>query len=292
MGDEVSDTEQGSDLIPFRLGYVTIGVDDVDAAADWWCRYAQLEVSERDTDRIHLRGGTDHHWIVLERSPDSTGVKRMAFEVSDPGDLDRYAKRLADEGVRSSAVEGEWTGPALQFADPNGYEIELFAGMGHVPVEPTTPWVPAQDLLHAVVAISDLDTSVDFWTRVIGMRESDRVIDRTVFLRGGIGWHHALVLGARRGVPPFLDHVCFQMKSVDDLMRVRARFIEDGQEFDRDLLRHPTSGSMGFYAKAVPSPTTVEFCVEHALITDPDHRPRSLTPGRWTSNVWLPPVDS
>lgn len=280
------------DLIPYRLGYVVIGVEDVGAAADWWSRYAQLEVSERSDGRIHLRGGTDHHWIVLERSTGRTGVRRLAFELTEGDDLDRYAKRLAEEGVPAERHEGEWTGPALRFLDPNGYAVELFAGMGNVPVPPAVPWVPPRDLLHAVVGVEDLGASVDFWHRVIGLRESDRVIGKTVFLRCGIGWHHVLVLGAGRSAPPFLDHVCFQMRDIDDLMKVRARFLEDKQPLDRDLLRHPTSGSMGFYAKAVPAPTTVEFCIEHAMITDPRHRPRALTPGRWTSNVWLPPVNS
>jgi len=281
-----------SHLIPYRLGYVVIGVDDLAAAAGWWARYAQLEVSERGDERIHLRGGTDHHWIVLESAPGRAGVRRLAFEVEEPDDLIRYEKRLAEEGVRTERTVGEWTGPAIRFSDPNGYEIELFTGMGNVPVTPTVPWVPPRELLHAVVGVADLDASFDFWHRVMGLRESDRVIGKTIFLRCGIGWHHALVIGAGRGTPPFLDHVCFQMRDIDDLMKVRARFLEDKQEIDRDLLRHPTSGSMGFYAKAVPAPTTVEFCIGHARITDPDYRPRALTPGRWTSNVWLPPAGS
>jgi len=281
-----------SDLIPYRLGYVVIGVEDVGAAADWWARYAQLEVSERQDDRAHLRGGTDHHWIVLERRTDRTGLRRLAFEVGEPDDLDRYEKRLAEEGVQTERFDGEWTGPTLRFCDPNGYSIELFTGMGNVPVPPTVPWVPPRELLHAVVGVADLEVSFDFWHRVMGLRESDRVIGKTIFLRCGIGWHHALVIGAGRGAPPFLDHICFQMNGIDDLMKVRARFLEDRQELDRDVLRHPTSGSMGFYAKAIPAPTTVEFCIEHAKITDPDYRPRALTPGRWTSNVWLPPLGS
>lgn len=276
-------------LSPYRLGYVVIAVSDPAAATEWWSRYVHLEVSEMSEDRVHLRGGTDHHWIVLEKTDGATGIRRMAFEVTDAEDLDTYRKRLADEGVKFDETPGEWTGPGLRFHDPNGYELELFTGMGHVPVPPTVPWVPPQDLLHAVVAVSDLDRSLDFYKRILGFKESDRVIGKTVFLRGSIGWHHALVLGAGRGEPPLLDHVCVQMSGIDDLMKVRARFLEDGQPLDRDLLRHPTSGSMGFYAKADPAPTTVEFCIEHARITDPDYRPRALTPGRWTSNVWLPP---
>lgn len=280
-----------TDLAPFRLGYVTIGVADVAAATAWWSRYVNLEVSESSDDRVHLRGGTDHHWIVLEKA-ETPGIRKMAFELTAPEDLEVFGKRLADEGVKFEEIPGEWTGPGIRFADPDGYELELFTAMGNVPVPPTTPWVPPKDLLHAVVAVNDLERSIDFYKRVLGMRESDRVIGKTVFLRGAIGWHHALVLGAGRGAPPLLDHVCVQMSDLDDLMKVRARFLEDSQPLDRDLLRHPTSGSMGFYAKADPAPTTVEFCIGHAKITDPDYRPRALTPGRWTSNVWLPPAGS
>jgi catechol 2,3-dioxygenase-like lactoylglutathione lyase family enzyme len=281
-----------SDLIPYRLGYVVIGVEDVGAATDWWTRYAHLEVSEREEGRVHLRGGTDHHWIVLEKAEGRTGVRRLAFEVGESDDLQRFAKKLKTEGISTERIMAHWTGPGILLHDPDGYEIELFTGMGNVPVPPTVPWVPPRELLHAVVGVSDLEKSFDFWHRVMGLRESDRVLGKTIFLRCGIGWHHALVLGGGRGKPPHLDHVCFQMRDIDELMKVRARFLEDKQEIDRDLLRHPTSGSMGFYAKAIPSPTTVEFCIEHARITDPDYRPRALTPGRWTSNVWLPPTGS
>lgn len=281
-----------SDLIPYRLGYVVIGVEDVGAATDWWTRYAHLEVSEREEGRVHLRGGTDHHWIVLEKADGRTGVRRLAFEVGEPDDVGRFATKLKAEGISTEQIAAQWTGPGIRLNDPDGYEIELFTGMGNVPVPPTVPWVPPRELLHAVVGVSDLERSFDFWHRVMGLRESDRVLGKTIFLRGGIGWHHALVIGAGRGKPPHLDHVCFQMRDIDELMKVRARFLEDKQEIDRDLLRHPTSGSMGFYAKGIPSPTTVEFCIDHARITDPDYRPRTLTPGRWTSNVWLPPTGS
>lgn len=280
----------GDHLIPWRLGYVTIGVPDLDEAVAFWTRFGGLAVSERSGDTVHLRGGTDHHWVVLSRT-DTPGVRRLAFELGAYDDLERYAERLAEEKIEFTRHEGEWSGPSIRCHDPSGYEVELVTGLGHVPMPPSGGWFAPKELLHAVVAVADLDASFDFYHRVLGFRESDRVIGKTIFLRGGIGYHHALVIGAGRGAPPLLDHVCFLMPDLDDLMRARATHLEYGNDLDRDVLRHPTSGSMGFYAKAVPSPTTVEFCVDHMRITDPDYRPRALTPGRWTSNVWLPPKD-
>ncbi|KAA9166032.1 hypothetical protein FPZ12_003515 [Amycolatopsis acidicola] len=278
-------------LIPQRLGYVVLDVTDLDDAVTRWTKYAMLEVSERTEDVIHLRGGTDHHWIVLHRTEGEAGIRKLAFEVVEPGDLDRYRDRLTAEGVEVTDHEGEWTGPAIRFRDPNGYLVELFTGMGNMGVPPTKPWINPSAMLHAVVAVADLEKSFDFYGRVLGMLESDRVLERTIFLRAANQFHHSLVIGAGRGEPPLLDHVAFHFDGIDDLMRVRQNFIENDQPFSRDLLRHPTSGSMGFYAKGLPGPSTVEFCIEHGKITDPDHRPRSMARARWASNVWLPPVD-
>ena len=282
-------------LIPWRLGYVALDVDDLSAAVRWWTKFGQLEVSEQSANSVSLRGGTDHHWLMLHRTEGTPGVRRMAFEVRDRGDLDAYRDRLKNEGVAVTDHPGDRTGDAIRFSDPDGYSIELFADMGNIGIEPTTPWINPTELLHAVVAVSDLNASVDFYGRVLGLLESDQVLGKTVFLRAGNGFHHALVLAVGRGAPPLLDHVALHLRDVDDLMRVRQNLIEnaDGEPFDRDLLRHPTSGSMGFYAKGPGGvPLSVEFCIEHGKITDPDHRPRAMAPGRWTSNVWRPPVDA
>ncbi|MGW1025681.1 VOC family protein [Streptomyces sp. NPDC002577] len=278
-------------LIPWRLGYVALDVEDLDAATKAWTTLGMLEVAKRTKDTVYLRGGTDHHWIVLHGGADRTGVRRLAFEVCKREDLDAYRERLEAEGITVTAHAGQWTGDALRFKDPNGYEVELFDGMCNVGITPTKPWINPTHLLHAVIGVGDLDKSFDFYGRVLGLLESDRVLGKTVFLRCANQFHHALVIGAGRGEPPFLDHVAFHCADVDDLMRIRANFIQREVPFDRDLLRHPTSGSMGFYATGVPGPSTVEFCIDHAKITDPDHRPRTMAPGRWTSNVWVPPVD-
>ncbi|ALL79252.1 hypothetical protein AD006_28375 (plasmid) [Pseudonocardia sp. EC080610-09] len=290
----MTDTAQRH-LVPWRLGYVALDVADLSAAARWWTRFGQLEIADQTDDTIYLRGGTDHHWLILHRATGTPGVRRMAFEVHTRSDLETYRDRLKNEGVEIAEHPGDRTGDAIRFADPDGYEIELFADMGNVGVEPTAPWINPTELLHAVVAVSDLDASVDFYGRVLGLLESDRVLGRTVFLRAGNGFHHALVLGFGRGAPPLLDHVALHLNDVDDLMRVRQNLIEntDGEPFDRDMLRHPTSGSMGFYAAGPGEvPLSVEFCIDHGKITDPDHRPRAMAPGRWTSNVWRPPVDT
>lgn len=279
------------ELIPWGIGYVVLDVEDVEEAVRWWTRFAMLEENGRSDDgQVYLRGGTAHHWIVLQQASGSPGLARMSFELQRDKDLEAYRSRLDAEGVAFTEHEGELTGPAIRFRDPSGYEVELITRMGDMGVVPSKPWVNPEAFLHAVVAVADLEKSFDFYHRILGFKESDRVIGKTIFLRGANQYHHSLVIGAGRGEPPLLDHVALHFENIDDLMRVRQNFIEEDQSLSRDVLRHPTSGSMGFYAKALPAPTVVEFCTDHARITDPDHRPRALPPARWTSNVWLPPA--
>lgn len=278
------------DLLPWGLGYVVLDVEDLDQAVRWWTVFAMLEENGRTEDTVYLRGGTAHHWIVLRRTTGKPGIGRMAFELKEPGDLDRYRALLDAEGVPFTEHEGDFTGDAIRFQDPNGYEVELFTRMGDMGVPVTKPWIKPVTMLHAVVAVADLDKSYDFYHRMLGFRESDRVIGKTIFLRGSNNYHHSLVIGAGRGEPPLLDHIAFLYDNIDDLMRVRQNYLEEGQPIARDVLRHPTSGSMGFYGAAEPAPLMVEYCIDHARITDPDYRPRQLPVGRWTSNVWLPPV--
>lgn len=280
-------------LVPWRLGYVEIDVQDLEAATKWWTSFGMLEVSEQDAERVHLRGGTDHHWLVLHKA-EQAGVRRMAYELGEVADLERFRTQLREHGVDFTEHPGEWTGPALRFTDPDGYELELFAHMGNTGHLPIHPYINPAEFLHVVIGVSDLEKSFSFYGDVLGFRESDRVLGRTIFLRGGIGFHHSVVLGGGRAKPPFLDHICLHFNDIDDLMRVRQNFIEQGQPLDRDLLRHPTSGSVSFYVKtpeALSSPNTVEFCMMHAKIEDPDHRPRTMAPGRWSTNVWMPPTD-
>ncbi|MDN5895588.1 MAG: VOC family protein [Nocardioides sp.] len=284
-------TNADEKLTPWRLGYVALNVPDLEEAVKAWTTLGMLEVSETSQDTVHLRGGTDHHWLVLHKSDGKPGMRRMAFEVQRREDLAAYRELLKAEGIQVTDHEGEWTGEAIRFQDPNGYEVELFDAMGNIGITPTKPWINPAELLHAVVAVADLDASFDFYTRVIGLLESDRVLGKTVFLRTANQFHHSLVLGCGRGEPPLLDHVALHFNDIDELMRGRQNFIARDIPLDRDLLRHPTSGSMGFYGKGLPGPSTVEFCIDHDKITDPDHRPRSMAPGRWTSNVWVPPVD-
>ena len=55
-------------LCPMRLGYVHLKVKNLDASLAFWTGAVPLEVSARQGAKVYLRGGLQHHWIVLEES--------------------------------------------------------------------------------------------------------------------------------------------------------------------------------------------------------------------------------
>jgi catechol-2,3-dioxygenase len=85
--------------------------------------------------------------------------------------------------------------------------------------------IPVARLNHAVLYVSDLDRSVDFYTGVLGFEEIDRRPGQMAFLRArGSTNHHDLGLasvGADAPRPPRgstgLYHLAWQVPTIDDL---------------------------------------------------------------------------
>lgn len=89
-------------------------------------------------------------------------------------------------------------------------------------------------LNHAVLYVSDLDRSVDFYKRAFDFTEISRLGGRMAFLRAaGSDNHHDLGLmavGAGAPMPPRgatgLYHLAWEVASIDDLAQASATLVE------------------------------------------------------------------
>ena len=87
---------------------------------------------------------------------------------------------------------------------------------------------------HVVLNVSDLETSVRFYTELLGLQVSDRYPDTMVpggmvFLRCNTDHHGvALVGGARRSETTSLNHFAFEVGSLDEVFRARAWLVKHG----------------------------------------------------------------
>ena len=101
---------------------------------------------------------------------------------------------------------------------------------------PMTPPFTVAKLGHAVVNVSDLETSKRFYTEVLGFKTSDLYPDGMmpggmVFLRCN-GDHHCLaLLGALKPggeAQRTLHHLAFEMPTLDDVFRARDHLQKHG----------------------------------------------------------------
>jgi catechol-2,3-dioxygenase len=234
-------------LRPLRLGNAAIGVPDINAMSDTLQAYFSLSLDASDEQRHVLRGGTDRQWVVIEQAPELT-LNRLAFELDKPGDLDRFAKHLASHGidVETGSNWAEGVGDYVRFADPDGNCVEFYTQMVTHPVPVPRRTINTGKLLHAVLLVEDINASFAFYEQVLGLQASDWVEGSAVFMRAGDGFHHSLALiqssGTRR-----LDHLCFLMETLDDVMRLRARSLVAGIRSRADVKRHAPSGSISYY---------------------------------------------
>ncbi len=274
-----------------RLGYLTIGVADLDEGVEFYRRVARLDVTERIADTVFMTGGLEHHWVKLQESV-RQGVRRIGFEATSEAALDEVRSDLQARGVEpieGGDMETDRVRRWLRFVDPAGIEVELFVDMMQRPVPPPSPGVVLEKFLHAGWEVPNYEATFDFYTDVLGFRPSDFIGNAVSFLRCEDRYHHSLVLIRSPKSSPSFNHVCFQVESLDDVMRFRHNAVRNGAPIRDDLLRHAPSGSVGVYVKDTARDLAVEYCYGHPQVAD-DHEPRVLPLAPETVDVWQSPL--
>lgn len=275
-----------------KLGYLTVGVQDMDEGIDFYRRIARLDLTRREGSTAFLTGGLEHHWIRLEESS-QPGATRVAYEVGDEDTLVSVAKQLQERGMSYSEggdLDADAVGRWLRFQDPGGMEIELYVTMLERGVAPLGSGLDITKFVHGGFAVPNFDETLRFYQEVLGFKISDRIGRAVVFLRCGDRYHHSLVLVRSPQPKPRFDHFCVQVASIDDVMRFRSNAVRNSVRLRSDLLRHAPSGSMGVYVEDAARGFAVEFCTGHPQVDDATHKARVLPMAAETVDVWQTPL--
>jgi catechol 2,3-dioxygenase-like lactoylglutathione lyase family enzyme len=118
---------------------------------------------------------------------------------------------------------------------------------------------------HLVLKVSDVHKSVEFYQQVVGLKVSDWIDDRMVFMRAGED-HHDLALlqlppGASdrpEGDYPSVEHFSYRVESADEIFRITEMLQQRGIEIDRGPGRHGP-GDNTFIVFRDPDGHLVEF---------------------------------
>ena len=111
-----------------RCSHAVLDVVDLGASRAFYENAIGLHVEDGDDRAVYLRGNEEHqhHSLVLRKAP-VAACHRLGFKVGNEQRLDKAAAFLSENGIVYGFAEPPFQGRTLQFTDPYGFQIELYA---------------------------------------------------------------------------------------------------------------------------------------------------------------------
>src|ERR1700737_3735760 len=154
-----------------RCSHLFLDVVDLNASRAFYENSVGLHVEDRDDKAVYLRGSEEHqhHSLVLRKAA-SAACNRLGFKVGNDGDLDKAAAFCSENGITYAFAEQPFQGRTLQFSDPFGFQIELYAAMEKRPHllrrYDLYKGCHPQRLDHFNVFAAEVQDTVDFYARL------------------------------------------------------------------------------------------------------------------------------
>ena len=129
---------------------------------------------------------------------------------------------------------------------------------------------------HLVLKVRDIHKSLAFYTEVVGLRVSDWIDDRMVFLRAGTD-HHDLALlqlpggGSAKPTGDYssVEHFSYRVETMEEIFRITEMLQQRGIPIDRGPGRHGPGGNT-FIVFSDPDGNLVEFYSD-MIVVDAGH---------------------
>lgn len=250
--------------------------------------------------------GSDHVWGRLSEGPRKK-FDRLTFHCF-ADDFDRLSAHILAQGVERIAAPAGADAAGLWFRDPDGIAVQVrpgpkttidaaqhrsaplpVDGIRCAPYRSQAQGVPPQRLSHLARMTTSVPRQLDFYTRVLGLRLSDRSGDGVAFLHAPHGSDHHLVAFAM-GPGVALHHLSWDVPTVEDVGLGMSRLQAAGYTTGWGVGRH-VLGSNYFYYAQDPWGSWCEFSATIDYIpADCDWEGRDHPPED-SFYLWGPPID-
>ena len=253
IGSAIKPTRRPGELGVHSLDRFHFVAPDLAVARNFYAEFG-LEVEEDGVLLTLKTAGRPHVWGTIgEGQRKKHG--HMSFGAFED-DFDRFAERLEKLGVQRLDPPAGVELNGLWFRDHDGNLVEIkvaaksspnekspFAGVSVGPNERGAPnrrdvqRVYPRRLAHILMFTPDLQRAIDFYSRTLGLRLSDRSGDGIAFMHGIHGSDHHMVAFAKSNAPG-MHHVSWDVGSVDDIGRGAMHMLGKGFERGWGLGRH------------------------------------------------------
>jgi catechol 2,3-dioxygenase-like lactoylglutathione lyase family enzyme len=195
---------------PKRLRHATFSSPDPTRLADYYGAIIGLGTVARDAGSIFLANESEQLSLVIEKG-DRPALRRIAFEVAPDTDFAALRIALASAGTKAELRNDPLPGiaRALAYSDPEGTEFELVAGWTATPAQERIGGIAVTKLGHVALYTPDPLATAKFCGDVMGMRVSDWIEDRFVFMRSGYEHH---TLNFAKAAERRLHHIAFELR--------------------------------------------------------------------------------
>jgi len=292
--------------MPVRaLLHYALEVPDQSVGEKFYRTFGLVDQPARD-EAVHLRPGPLGRACTLLYGGPKKRLHHLAFGA--PGDeYEAVRESIRRAGVREADPPPGAPDGGMWIRDPDGHHVNVRPeGSQDPPADPplatNSPGhiqrqvvrgspdrhaqVAPRKLGHVLLFTPNVDRQVDFYTRVLGLKLSDRVKSIIAFTRCTTD-HHNLAFLASKG--PGFHHASFQVGSVDEIAVGAARMHEAGWQKGWGLGRH-VIGSNYFHYTRDPWGSFAEYY--HDLDFIPEECawvPRDF-PEEDSLYVWGPPL--
>jgi catechol 2,3-dioxygenase len=204
------------------LGYVRLGVADLDRARDFYEHTIGLRTFHSNGEAVRLGVvGSEQPLVELAGRPDaparpprSTGLYHLALLVPSRPELARSLQRVAEAGWRFTGASDHLVSEALYLSDPEGNGIEIYRDrpreewsyengdiqmatvpldlegvLGELPDGADEGMAPGTRLGHVHLQVADLGSAEEFYARGLDFDVTVRAYPGALFVSAG-GYHH------------------------------------------------------------------------------------------------------
>ena len=243
------------------LRSIELGVPNLTASIGFYSKVWGLEPVSSDGETVHLRGnGIEHHAVTLRERP-TAGMLGVHFAAMNREAVDALYERAKAAGVTVTAAPAELPGSAgggygFQFTTPEGHTLNIASDVARHQNTNNDGSVPNK-LSHVVLNSAKIDQQTAFFIDTLGFKLSDKT-DMMEFVRCSAD-HHSIAMC--RGNGPSLNHMAYEVGSIDGLMRGAGRVKKHGFNVEWGVGRHgPGDNVFSYFVD--PNGFVVEYTAE------------------------------
>lgn len=241
-----------------------MAVPDLRQAGDFYRAFG-LDVREEGGGLGLYTFGSDQRWVTLAEGG-RKALGHLSFAVYDE-DFEPMKRRIEAQGIRLIDPPRGHDSNGIWFRDHNGLLIEVKVAGKSTPAAKmgfTTASAPAgvagsmqrikaprvrpRRLAHLLVFTTDVPGAIAFYSRVLGLRLSDRSGDGICFMHGIHGSDHHLIAFAKSSAPG-LHHCSWDMGGINEIGLGAMQMADKGFSQGWGLGRHVLGSNYFHYVR-------------------------------------------